>query len=113
MTCSYCATALPPDALFCGECGRAVTRKSPQGVRAGLPPLTTPLPQPEPWINSSANDVCEQCGLPVEPDDIFCGECGFVVTSAVPSAARPSDTDAIERLERVEPDEQEPKPEPE
>ncbi len=82
ITCPYCATMLPSDALFCSECGRAVTSTASRGVLAGLPPLSSPVPQPEPWMNASAVGTCEQCGSPVTPDDIFCGECGFVVESA-------------------------------
>lgn len=112
MKCSYCATALPSDSLFCGECGRTVMKKSnPQG-RAELPPLSTPLPLAEPWMNASAAAVCTQCGFPILPDDIFCGECGFVVSPGAQSMPRGNDTSVIERREVVERDE-EPDPEPE
>ncbi|MEO9103908.1 MAG: FHA domain-containing protein, partial [Terrimesophilobacter sp.] len=45
-----------------------------------------------------------QCGAPVGLDDIFCGECGFVVRSMVRQDSRPRDTNAVERLEKVDPD---------
>lgn len=107
MTCGYCGTVLPADALFCGECGRAVTITSVRSVRAVLPPLTTPVAQPEPWMNASttapsASVMCEQCGSSVTPDDIFCGECGFVVRSFSSATGRPRDTNTVERLEKVE-----------
>ena len=114
MKCTYCATELPTDSLFCGECGRTVTKKTSQTARAELPPLALPLPMVEPWMNASADTVCTQCGFPVTPDDIFCGECGFVVTSAASATNRITDTSVIERLETVELDsEPEPEPEPE
>lgn len=109
--CAYCTTTLPPDALFCGECGRAVSSMPARAVREVSRPLTAPVPQPEPWMNSSADGVCEQCGLPVSTGDIFCGECGFVVRQAMPPVPRPNDTSVIERLERVTADGPEPKPE--
>lgn len=93
MTCDHCGVDLPSDALFCGECGRAVTGQSPRTVQSGLRPLTAPAPQPEPWKNSSAGTVCEQCGSPVTPDDIFCGECGFVVQRATPVPPGSADSD--------------------
>ncbi len=105
MTCSHCATVLPSDALFCGECGRAVTHTTPRSVLAGLPPLSSPVPPPEPWMNASAAGMCEQCGLPVTPDDIFCGECGFVVGLAAPARTSSTDTNVIDRLEKVSVDE--------
>lgn len=87
--CSHCSTLLPSDALFCGECGRAVSSASAGGGRSGLRPLAFPVPQPEPWMNSSAGGVCAQCGLPILPDDIFCGECGFVVSSVLSVTPEP------------------------
>ncbi|MCC6270516.1 MAG: zinc ribbon domain-containing protein [Microbacteriaceae bacterium] len=111
MECAYCATILPPDALFCGECGRAASSTSARAVREVSRPLTASVPQPEPWMNSSADGVCEQCGRPVSTDDIFCGECGFVVRHAMPPVPRPNDTTVIERRERVTADGPEPEPE--
>ncbi|CAN5409107.1 hypothetical protein BH10ACT6_BH10ACT6_02730 [soil metagenome] len=98
MNCRYCGTELPDEALFCPECGRAVTG-------AELVRDRTPVPQtaaatagfsiadlvagshggdgesddePEPARES---DVvrCPQCGATVGDTDIFCGECGFVL----------------------------------
>lgn len=128
MTCTYCGTTLPPGAMFCGECGRAVTAPAAPAMRSMIPsPLTRSVAEPEPWMNASAGGsasiVCEQCGAPVVPDDIFCPECGFVVRSSPPpsegrpsegrpsdgrpsdgrpSDGRPRDTNAVERLEKVE-----------
>lgn len=111
MICKHCSSLLPSDSLFCGECGRAVSNAHTQSVRAGLPPLTAPIPQPEPWMNASAIALCQQCGQSVAPDDIFCGECGFVVSHGAASPPQPRDTNVIERLEQV--DEPEPEREPE
>ncbi|MCB1281791.1 MAG: zinc ribbon domain-containing protein, partial [Salinibacterium sp.] len=124
MTCNYCGTELPSEAMFCGECGRAVTTVSASSPRPMIPaPLTRPVAEPEPWSNAStdalsAGVVCQQCGAPVSPDDIFCGECGFVVGAMEYESPRPRDTNAVERLERVEQDagpaeEPEPEDEPE
>lgn len=120
VTCGYCGTELPADAMFCGECGRAVVA-SPAPIRSMIPPpLTRPVGDPE------AGPTCSQCGAAMSPEDIFCGECGFVARSIGSSAARPRDTNVVERLEKVEQDapddvdseaepepESEPEPEPE
>lgn len=84
MICDHCGAALPPDALFCGECGRAM--KSAAAA------------------DSVPAAVCEQCGFPISPDDLFCGDCGFVVEGNSAQAFRPNDTNAIERLELVDDD---------
>lgn len=83
MTCSYCATELPPGAMFCGECGRSVTSK---------PSVSAPAPVLEIVVES-----CSQCGVPLEANDIFCGECGFVRQAP---AAR-GDTNVLSPLPRV------------
>lgn len=57
MTCQHCGSELPIGAMFCGECGRAVSR---------VPDSVT----------------CESCGARMSPVDIFCGECGHVARSA-------------------------------
>lgn len=108
--CTYCGTELPADAMFCGECGRAVVVATT--ARPIVPsPLTRPVPDAEPGM------VCEQCGAAMASDDIFCGECGFVTRSAGRFASRPRDTNVVERLEKVELSEPEPAaelaPEPE
>ncbi|MBX9718450.1 MAG: zinc ribbon domain-containing protein [Microbacteriaceae bacterium] len=52
MTCQHCGAALPPFALFCGECGRSVSASAvvPPVVERPIPPVTAPLPiaMPEP-----------------------------------------------------------------
>ncbi len=37
MSCRYCGTELPDGALFCGECGRAVTVGQERGVATAVP----------------------------------------------------------------------------
>lgn len=75
MSCRYCGTPLPPGALFCGECGRAV-ESEPVVERA--PAVREPVP------------ACPQCGEPVDGNDVFCGECGFVLGSSRDTAAMPA-----------------------
>lgn len=100
MRCRNCAATLPADSLFCGECGRAVSVTSAASAPSGLPPLNSPVPSPAPWMNASASTVCEQCGSAVTPDDIFCGECGFLVNSSAPPPPEPLDTNVVERLQQ-------------
>jgi len=77
-----------------------------------------PEPQARPAPPVDSEYTCPQCGGPISDDDVFCGECGFVLTSSYLSAPTdavgdPRDTTEIEPLE-VEPElEAEPEPEPE
>ncbi len=122
MNCRFCGTALPEGALFCGECGRAVpvaasTAPSPRR-RFAIPPVTA-APAASPLAFSSEPDAdppvrptvhipesgfnCPQCGEQITPVDVFCGECGFVLSGLVPSADS-RDTAVIDPL----PDDYEP-----
>lgn len=103
VSCTYCSTELPDGAMFCGECGRALPLVvAPSGARTMVPrPLTRPVPEPQPADAAGAADVCAQCGALLAPDDIFCGECGFLAHAAGAASARPRDTNAVERLEPV------------
>lgn len=101
MTCQHCGAALPPFALFCGECGRSVSAPAvvPPVVERPVPPATAPLPvaAPDavPWsadgplsidspVSPSAPPIdlsaepapCATCGTVPEPDDLYCAECG-------------------------------------
>ena len=117
MTCTYCGTVLPPSALFCGECGRAVTGAPviSLGLASAPPPSieqrqtigyehsplrpTAEYPVPPlvlPRSDGAATVVCEQCGSPMSEDDIFCGECGFVSRAASEDFGRSRDTAIIE-----------------
>lgn len=117
MTCTFCGTPLPPGALFCGECGRAVTGSPPVSVTlAAAPPpsiehrqtvdylqfpvsptVQNPVPPLViPRSDGAATVVCEQCGSPMSEDDIFCGECGFVSRAASEDFGRSRDTAIIE-----------------
>jgi len=117
MTCTYCETELPPGAIFCGECGRAVTGSptisiglapapSPsiehrQKVGSAQSPLRPTVPHPVPPLviprsDGAATVVCEQCGFPMSEDDIFCGECGFVSRAASEDFGRSRDTAIIQ-----------------
>jgi hypothetical protein len=105
--CSYCDTALPVGAMFCGECGRVVSPRSTRESKPIISPelINQPLnSQPlidQPLTNqpllvqqSDSTRRCEQCGSAMEPADIFCGECGFVSRASV--AAGAPDTSIIE-----------------
>ena len=117
MACTYCETVLPPGALFCGECGRAVTgspvislglSSAPppsighrQAFGSGQAPLRPTVPHPVPPLviprsDGAATVVCEQCGFPMSEDDIFCGECGFVSRAASEDFGRSRDTAIIQ-----------------
>jgi hypothetical protein len=74
--------------------------------------FTLPGLVPEPNPSSVAEGrSCAQCGSPIDPEDIFCGECGFVsprlavprtdapvasATSDEPAAPTPGDTSRID-----------------
>jgi hypothetical protein len=107
MTCRHCASELPDEAMFCGECGRAVEVESLVGAnvltgslegtgdaagesagddyaRFAPPPellssVPAEIPQP---LASTIN--CPQCDSVVDDSDVFCGECGFVLKTAIP-----------------------------
>ena len=117
MTCTYCGTALPAGALFCGECGRAVVGSAPVSIKLAMAPppsiehrkdvdfppaavsktLQNPVPPLViPRSDGAATVVCEQCGSPMSEDDIFCGECGFVSKAASEDFGRSRDTAIIE-----------------
>lgn len=96
MTCRFCGTALPVDALFCGECGRTVV--APTAKRRVLPEImfsakpekgSAKEPTPRAVAVADGEYSCPQCAAPIDEDDVFCGDCGFVLTSSYLSA--PSD----------------------
>lgn len=117
MTCRYCASELPVDALFCGECGRAVVVESLVGAnvlagsREGAGDAVGETPgeggtdvyarfAPPPFAAAPSADSsvhCPQCDSAVDDADVFCGECGFVLKAVIPG---PRDTAAIEPVER-------------
>jgi predicted nucleic acid-binding Zn ribbon protein len=122
VNCRFCGTALPEGALFCGECGRTVDGKAP--ATPTVPPeiLFSSEPDPEPQARQAppvdSEYTCPQCDAPITDDDVFCGECGFVLTSSYLSAPTdalgdPRDTTEIEPLDGELESEPEPEPEPE
>ena len=114
MNCRFCGAGLPEGALFCGECGRTIT--APQRP---LPPeiVFSSVPDGEPAARPSGDSefTCPQCAAPIDVDDVFCGECGFVLTASYLSAPSdalgdPRDTAQIDPIEAAA---AEPEPEPE
>jgi hypothetical protein len=123
MICRYCGSELPAEALFCGECGRAVLAESlvgasvggpveasagaPVGASVGGPAEPAELveqatedharfaPPPDASeVGEAPNGLrCPQCDSPVDETDVFCGECGFVLRAVVPG---PRDTAVVE-----------------
>ena len=123
MNCRYCGAELPEGALFCGECGRAVVAERASPAPALVEPpyaaLIGPVPVAAPIAFSSgdaASDdpadhvgdardapaTCPQCGANVEDDEVFCGECGFVLRTVPPPSIPgppPVDDVPVEPLE--------------
>ena len=97
MICRYCGSELPGEALFCGECGRAVLVESLVGASVGASAdddhaRFAPAPDAAP-TDVPAAGRCPQCDSRVEDTDVFCGECGFVLKAVVPG---PRDTAVVE-----------------
>ena len=134
MTCQHCGAALPPIAMFCGECGRSVAAAAPPPlVRPTVPAVlpsekTRPEPEPEPDSPAFLDDSrerCSRCGTPTEPEDLYCAECGTALASRTRvieplsspprTAEEPADPPPI-HAPQPEPEralEPEPQPEPE
>jgi hypothetical protein len=99
---------LPAGALFCGECGRAVTPAAKRVPRMQVPTVVPSTRREQPvmsgsepsdfrpsgpsdnwhWGDSIAQ-VCETCGATLSSDEIFCGECGAVSKAAALGFGRP------------------------
>ena len=113
MNCRYCGTELPDEALFCPECGRAVNvnvdvvpERMPGAASTGLsiadlafsspaadtdsPPEERDLPDGASLEQPAVESRCPQCGEPISDDDVFCGECGFVLRTVSPHAQHES-----------------------
>lgn len=63
IVCQHCRFGNPVEALFCGNCGRALAAAPPvqNSVAAGVP--------------------CPHCGASNLPEAVFCGECGRSMTA--------------------------------
>jgi hypothetical protein len=99
--------------MFCGECGRAVVATeapaapiapapiaAPPAAAASAVPAAhvPPLPVAFSAAEAASEDpvdhvgaarpaaVCPQCGTAVDEDEVFCGECGFVLRTVPPPA---------------------------
>ncbi len=120
MNCSYCSSALPDGAMFCGECGRSVVNSSSAStpgssvskrdtvvadelIEPPTPAAGEPIDASQRETPATVSDACAQCGSPLEASDIFCGECGFV--RQIASKSRPRDTAALDPFPWGSPDE--------
>lgn len=111
MTCEWCGTQLPTDALYCSECGRSVAT-APGSGRAGATddgPAESPEPDTTDSLQTSAisevvqADVeiarpCRQCGAELAASDIFCGECGYLVNPPTSGESKRVNTAVIEPM---------------
>jgi hypothetical protein len=108
MTCRYCGSELPEDALYCGECGRAVFVDSLVGAGnvadsngSREAPFARFSPTGSSPASASEDLLCPQCSSVVEDTDVFCGECGFVLKATLP--AGPRDTAVVEPVDPAQP----------
>lgn len=111
MNCRFCGTGLPEGAQFCGECGRPVpAAKAPAAPRT-RPVMPAIMFSSEPQSEAVAHPVaiadsefsCPQCGAPISEDDVFCGECGFVLSSSYLSAPTDDVGDVADVASAAEP----------
>jgi len=116
MTCRYCGSELPSDAMFCGECGRAVLVDTLVGANSvsesgsdadayarfapppaePAAPAAPPVAEPPAALPAASGLTCPQCASAVDDADVFCGECGFVLKAVIPG---PRDAGADEPAE--------------
>lgn len=74
--CTACGATYSREMQFCMRCGSPVKYRNEQASGQGS---IKPKPvDPEDAVVKTVKDpaVCPACGLPVEADDVFCGECG-------------------------------------
>lgn len=74
--CAACGAIYGREIQFCMRCGSPVKCRNEQMPGEGS---IKPKPvDPEDAVVKTVGDpaVCPACGLPVEADDVFCGECG-------------------------------------
>lgn len=125
MNCRYCGSVLQPGALFCVECGRSVAEvaappvmpartpaprtlapraPAPATVPPAAPTTDVPAAEPPPAEAPAAEAAsgvphCPQCGAAIEPDDIFCGECGFVLRPMTGEVAPAAHSESARELQ--------------
>lgn len=74
--CTACGATYGREIQFCMRCGSLVKCRNEQLSGQGI---IKPKPvDPEDTVVKTVKKpvVCPACGLPVEADDVFCGECG-------------------------------------
>ena|SRR6187402_43395 len=93
--------------MFCGECGRAVVPE-PALLQAAQGPTAVIDPVPAVAFSSAGDSsedpadhvvaapvqaTCPQCGAAIDGGEVFCGECGFVLRSALIEPPAPAAAD--------------------
>jgi pSer/pThr/pTyr-binding forkhead associated (FHA) protein len=84
--CLGCGAELPRDGGPRAFAGAKPEPVAAAPVAAAPAPMVTPAPAPSP---AAAKSPCPQCGHLNGPGNIFCGSCGFRLSSSTGSSAAP------------------------
>jgi predicted amidophosphoribosyltransferase len=81
--CPNCGITMEPEDAFCQECGyntSDVQPPAPEAVKETLSQFEEirpePIPEAAPAEVSNNKQFCPECGAAMEPDDVFCQDCG-------------------------------------